>query len=147
MFKRFLFPRPASSFGGSVVLLALRLLFGLLLMSHGYQKLSHFDAYWGGAFPDPLGLGSNVSLALSIFAEFLCPIAVVGGFLFRLALLPMLATMAVAFFFVHGGSVAEGELAFVNLMALLLLYAAGPGFYAADTLIADRLGLWKARRP
>ena len=50
-------------------------------------------------------------------------------------MLPMLATMAVAFFGIHQASVAQGELAFVYLLVLILMYFAGPGRYSVDYLI------------
>ena len=77
-------------------LLALRLLFGGLLLMHGIMKIIDFDVL-SVSFPDPLGIGSTYSLALAIFAEAACSCAFILGLLFRLSLLPMITTMAVAF--------------------------------------------------
>lgn len=52
----------------SLLLLALRILFGILLMSHGVQKWANFDAM-SESFPDPLGVGSQMSLILAILAN------------------------------------------------------------------------------
>ena len=58
---KFLFPSKPDSTAMSLLLLALRILFGVLLMSHGVQKWANFDAM-SESFPDPLGVGSqNVS--------------------------------------------------------------------------------------
>lgn len=133
---KFLFPLSTYSRRASSLLLALRLLFGLLLISHGFQKLMIFSALAGGAFPDPIGLGPEVSVALAVFAEFFCAIAFVAGFLSRLSPLPMIVTMFVAFFFAHGGSIAQGELAFVYLVVFILLYITGPGTYSVDHALA-----------
>lgn len=74
------------------------------------------------------------------FGEVVCAAGCVAGLLYRLALIPMVFTMCVAFFAVHGGdSFAARELALVYLVVFVLMYAAGPGRYAADTLIAQRI--------
>lgn len=133
---RFLFPEKPKSRYFSIFLLALRILFGILLLSHGIQKWAHFLSL-STTFPDPLGIGSVFSLSLAIFAELFCSIFFIAGFLYRLVLLPMIATMAIAFIFVHSGSVANGgELAFIYLAMFVLLYIAGPGRYSFDRVIS-----------
>ena len=79
------------------------------------------------AFPDPLGVGSQTSLILAIFAELVCSVALILGVLSRLVLIPMIFTMAVAFFIANGGSIEQGELAFAYLIVFTLLLIAGPG--------------------
>lgn len=108
-------------------------------MSHGIAKWQNFDAL-SAAFPDPLGVGGGVSLALAIFGEVVCSAGFIAGLFYRLALIPMIFTMCVAFFAVHGGDpFAARELALAYLSVYVLMYAAGPGLYAADMLIARRL--------
>lgn len=70
---RFLFPDKPYTAGNSWLLLAARIIFGGLLMSHGIAKWQNFDAL-SAAFPDPLGVGSGVSLALAIFGEVVCSV-------------------------------------------------------------------------
>ena len=65
---KFLFPSKPDSTAMSLLLLALRILFGILLMSHGVQKWANFAAM-SESFPDPLGVGSQMSLILAIFGE------------------------------------------------------------------------------
>lgn len=130
----------------SYLLLAVRIIFGLLLMTHGLQKLSNFETLAAGAFPDPLGIGSQLSVSLAIFGELFCSIAFIFGFLYRLSMIPMIVTMFVAFVFAHKGSITEGELAFVYLIVFLFLYAAGPGRYALDTPIANYLNRKKENK-
>lgn len=74
---RFLFPSKPDGITISLLLLALRILFGGLLLSHGIQKWNNY-AEMSAVFPDPLGVGSNVSLGLAIFGELACSI----GFIF-----------------------------------------------------------------
>ena len=108
-------------------------------MSHGIAKWQNFDAL-SAAFPDPLGVGGGVSLALAIFGEVVCSAGFIAGLFYRLALIPMIFTMCVAFFAVHGGDpFAARELALAYLSVYVLMYAAGPGLYAAYMLIARRL--------
>lgn len=81
-----------------------------------------------------------MSLVLAVFGEVVCAAGCVAGLFYRLALIPMVFTMCVAFFAVHGGDpFAARELALVYLVVFVLMYAAGPGRYAADTLIAQRI--------
>ncbi|WP_295939483.1 DoxX family protein [uncultured Alistipes sp.] len=135
----FLFPRKPYAPGVSRLLFAARIIFCLLLMSHGFAKLQNFEML-STTFPDPLGVGSQTSLVLAIFGELVCPAAVIVGLLHRLALLPMIFTMCVAFFSVHKGDpFAVRELALVYLVVFVLLYIAGAGGYSIDTLIGNRL--------
>ena len=55
-FYKFLFPMKPDGTAISLLLLALRLLFGGLLLSHGIQKWTNFESM-SAAFPDPLGVG------------------------------------------------------------------------------------------
>lgn len=136
---RFLFPTTRYTARDSLFLLALRVLFGALLLWHGIAKLGDFAAL-SEVFPDPLGLGSRISLLLAIFAEVLCSIGFIVGAFYRLALIPMIFTMCVALFVVHGNDpFAVKELAAVYLAVFVLMYIAGPGGYALDRLIAERL--------
>ncbi|MDF9829372.1 DoxX family protein [Parabacteroides sp. PF5-6] len=133
---RFLFPNKPDGLGFSLLLFAFRLLFGVLLMSHGIQKWMNFSEL-SATFPDPLGVGSAVSLGLAIFGEVACSIAFIFGFFYRLVLIPMIFTIAVAFFVIHGADpFAVKELAFIYLIAFVILYIAGPGKFAIDRLIA-----------
>lgn len=135
---RFLFPSNLSGRGISWFLFALRLLFGLLLMAHGVQKWADFDELCT-VFPNPLGIGSALSLVLVIFAELFCSLFFVVGYLYRLAMIPMIFNMMVAFFVVHGGSVMQGELAFIFLVMFILLYITGPGRICIDRVVSRNL--------
>lgn len=132
--KKFFFPSVFPDPSVSRLLLTLRLFFGFLFLMHGIDKLANFEVL-SYSFPDPLGMGSHLSLVLVILAEVFCALTFIGGFLFRISLLPMLFAMFIAFFYAHGGSIADGELAFIYLGVFLLLLVTGPGRYSADYLI------------
>lgn len=83
------FPMKPDGTAISLLLLALRLLFGGLLLSHGMQKWTNFDSM-SASFPDPLGVGHSISLGLAIFGELACSIGFIFGALYRLAMIPMI---------------------------------------------------------
>lgn len=145
MIYKFLFPTKSDSTGASLFLLAMRILFGLLLMNHGIQKWSNFQEL-SLSFPDPLGVGSAMSLGLAIFAELVCSMAFVAGVLYRLALLPMIFTMGMAFFVIHANDAfSVKELAFVYLAVFILMYIAGPGKFSIDYMVGSELNRRKLR--
>ena len=136
MIYSFLFPTKSNTTKVSLLLLAVRIIFGILLMNHGIQKWSSFQEL-STVFPDPLGIGSPLSLGLAIFGELVCSMAFIIGFLYRLAMIPMIFTMGVAFFVIHGNDpFSLKELAFVYLVVFILMYIAGPGKFSLDRLIA-----------
>ena len=126
---KFLFPSKPDGTAMSLLILALRILFGVLLMSHGVQKWANYDVM-SGSFPD--------------FGEMVCSMAFIFGFLYRLAMIPMIFTMCIAFFVVHGSDpFAVKELAFIYLVVFILLYIAGPGKFSLDHFIAKALASHK----
>ena len=133
---KFLFPMKPDGTAISLLLLALRLLFGGLLLSHGMQKWTNFDSM-SASFPDPLGVGHSISLGLAIFGELACSISFIFGALYRLAMIPMIFTMGMAFFVIHGNDpFSLKELAFIYLVVFILMYITGPGKFSLDRLIA-----------
>lgn len=123
-------------------LLVLRVWLGLsMLLLHGWPKVQGMAAM-SSSFPDPLGVGSALSLNLAIFSEVLCALLLVAGLAARLALVPLVVTMAVAFLAVHGGALTgegSGEMAFLYLGGFVALLVAGPGRYSLDHSILRAL--------
>ena len=139
MRNRFLFPTKPDNPYVSLALLIVRIVFGILLMTHGVQKWANFQEL-STVFPDPLGITSPVSLSLAIFAEMICSMAFIIGFLYRLAMLPMIFTMLVAFFIIHANDpFAVKELAFVYLIVFIIMYFIGPGKFSFDNWIGTIL--------
>ncbi len=120
-------------------LLVLRVSFAAsLAAAHGWGKLVHY-AERAGRFPDPLGIGSGVSLGLATFAEFFCALALAVGLMGRLAAVPLVVLFAVAFFMIHGDDpFGDKELAFLYLGAFVGLALTGPGRFSIDGLIRKR---------
>jgi putative oxidoreductase len=117
----------------SLALLLLRISLGCLMLGgHGIDKLLHFRER-ASAFPNPIGLGSFLSLCLAIFAEFFCSILLILGIATRLAVIPLVVTMLVALVLVHGGDPwQKKELAALYLTGFLAILIAGPGPFALD---------------
>ncbi|MBQ6581026.1 MAG: DoxX family protein [Alistipes sp.] len=135
----FLFPYQPLPTRYNLALLALRMLFGGLLMWHGVSKILALEGD-PSSFPNPIGLGSTLSLYLVVFAEVVCAAAVIVGAFYRLALIPILVTMCVALFVAHHGQpFAAKELAFIYLILFALMYCMGAGRFSLDNIIAKRL--------
>ena len=132
--SQILFPATPLDTTGSWLMLALRVIFGLMMMTNGIIKIAGYRNLVG-SFPDPIHIGSRTSLLLAIFAEALCSLAVLTGLLFRLALLPQIVTMCVAYFVVLGKApFAQRQLPLSYLLVMLLMLVAGPGRFSLDYL-------------
>src|SRR6476661_7130863 len=99
---RKLFSTRTSDSALSLGTLLLRLFGGVLMIHHGFDKLTHFSQKAHG-FMDPFHVGSTTSLALVVFAEFFCSAFLILGLFTRLATIPLIITMAVALFMAHKG--------------------------------------------
>jgi putative oxidoreductase len=121
----------------SFSLLVLRLAAGGLMIPHGFDKLIHFVAQ-SKDFPDPLGVGSVVSLSLVIFAEFFCAALLIAGLMTRLVVIPLVVTMAVAVFITHHGDVmGDGQQATLFLAGYIALLFCGPGKISFDRMLGN----------
>lgn len=143
MFYNFLFPQQFRGKGVSFLILCLRVFFGVLFFMHGLDKLMNFNEL-SYNFPSVLGLGSYMTLIIAVFCEFCCSLFLIAGLLHRIILIPMIISMAVAFFDVHDAMMPEGEMALVNLIIFILLYLVGPGMFSVDYLIDQRFKKDKA---
>ena len=137
MLYNFLFPQRFRGKGVSVLLLLIRIFFGVMFFMHGVDKMMNFSQL-SFTFPDIMGFGSYMSLMLAIFAEFCCSLFLIAGLLLRITLIPMIITMGVAFFDIHDAMLPEGELALIYLVVFIILYLVGPGRYSLDSLIDSK---------
>lgn len=119
----------------SAAMLILRLGAGILMMMHGYDKLIHFGELQH-KFMNFLGIGSTMSLALVVFAEFFCSLFLILGLFTRLAAIPLVIATCVMVFKAHNGEVfGDGETAALYLTAYLVLLFVGPGRVSVDSMI------------
>ncbi len=120
----------------NLALLVLRLGFGgTMMLAHGWSKLQTFNEN-SATFPDPLGVGSVVSLILTVFSEFFCALLVCVGLGTRFAASVLAFTMVVAFFKIHADDpFMKKELAWMYLMGFLPLIAFGSGRFGVDSFV------------
>lgn len=134
MFYRFLFPQTFRGKGVSLLILVLRVVFGVLFFIHGLDKMLNFNTLVND-YPSVLGFGSYMTLMVSIFCEFCCSLFLMAGLLQRLITVPMIVAMGVAFFDIHDAMMPEGELALIYFIVFIVLFLVGPGRYSVDFLI------------
>jgi putative oxidoreductase len=106
-----------------------------MLIAHGWPKLANFGAV-STKFPAMLGLSSQISLSLAVFSEVFCSVFLILGLLTRWVSIPLIITMLVAAFLVHGNDPFKvKELAFMYLFAYTTLFFTGGGDYSIDKFI------------
>ena len=114
-------------------LLFLRLGAGGLMLTHGFPKLLRLFGEEEITFADPLGLGMGTTLALAVFAEFICAILIILGLGTRLAAIPLMITMFVAAFIIHAQDPFQRkELALIYLLIFTVLLITGAGKHSLD---------------
>ena len=131
--------------GTSLGLLIIRVATGLFMaLGHGWGKLTGFGDMVG-QFPDPLGVGSGVGLAVAVFAEFFCALAVALGFGTRILSIPVAVVMFVAAFAIHGDDPwARQELALLYAIPFFAMMFMGAGRFSIDALICKERGYDKS---
>lgn len=118
-------------------LLLLRVALGILLLVHGYGKISNFNGM-KDSFMSFMGMGSVVSLSLIIFAEFFCGLFLALGLFTRLVCIPIIIGMGVAVFIAHGGDIfGKAEMPVMYMATAIAILFTGPGKYSIDG------GIWK----
>ena len=115
-------------------LLLLRVALGAGMMTHGLPKLMNYSERVE-KFSDPIGLGSEFSLILTILAEVFCSLLLMLGLYTRLVLIPLIITFIVVAFIVHGAdSFGQKEKALLYLIPYLVLMLTGPGKFSLDRI-------------
>ncbi len=124
--------KPLSGFV-SVWLLLVRLASGAFMLTHGYPKLMRLLDGRAEGFPDPLGLGSLLSLILAVGAEVIGSVLIMLGVFTRFAAFSLIFTMVVAAFVIHANdSFVRMEMSLLYLLLFANLFVFGPGKYAID---------------
>lgn len=123
----------------SIGILAARIGFGGMMLTHGWPKLERVISTGKLQFGDPIGLGPEISLILTIFAEFVCSILIVLGLKTKLAAIPPAFTMLVAAFLVHGDDpFSKKEFALLYFFGFFILIFVGSGQYSMDNYLGKR---------
>ena len=137
MFYNFLFPQYFRGKGISLLILIMRVIFGVLFFTHGLDKMMNFNELVQN-YPSIIGLGSYMTLMVTIFCEFCCSLFLISGLLVRIMTIPMIISMGVAFFDVHDAMMPEGELALIYFIMFIVLFVTGPGRFSIDYLIDSK---------
>lgn len=128
-----------SSYGATQVdvsLLVLRVGIGVMMLVHGLPKLEMLFSGDTSQFPSVLGLSSGLSLTLAVMAEVICSVLILVGLGTRLASIPLIITMLVAVFYIHGNDpFANQELGLHYLLGYLVLILLGSGRYSLDAFV------------
>lgn len=113
-------------------LFVLRVAIGCFMLVHGIQKVMGFSEM-ADKFPDPIGMGSQLSLIMAIGAEVGCSLLLILGLGTRLAVIPLAFTMLVALFVVHATDPWKvKELAAIYLAVYAVIFVTGPGACSLD---------------
>ncbi len=124
--------------------LVLRLGFGsYMLLGHGMGKFMKLIEGGEIKFASVMGLSPSICLILTVIAEFVACIMIIIGYKTRLAAIPVIITMIVAAFYIHGNDPffmygADGgskEPALIYLIGFIAIYLLGSGKYSLDDKI------------
>lgn len=121
-----------------IALLIGRVAIGLLMLVHGIPKIAGLSEN-PVQFVDFMGLGAGLSLGLAVFAEVFCSVLLLFGLGTRLAVIPLITTMLIAVFIVHGnGPFIKQEMGLHYLLVYVMLFFTGSGRYSLDRLIISK---------
>lgn len=111
-----------------------------MMLCHGWPKLLMLVQGHGSEWMDPLGWGPVISLALCVFAEFFCSLAVLLGFMTRFASLVLVVNFWVVIF-VYGeqSTWVQNELPMLYMLCFVALVCMGSGSLAVDGWLTRRL--------
>ncbi len=111
---------------------------GFMLLGHGLPKLMRYKSDFK-TFADPLGIGSEYSYILTVFAEVGCSSLIILGLFTRFAAIPLIITMAVAVLIVHAEDPWHNkEFALMYAVPYITLYFSGGGKFSVDENIFGR---------
>lgn len=120
-------------------LLFLRLFFALpLTIRHGWPTLFK---WWKGeiSYPDPFGMGENLTMLVMGSIESICASLVVLGLFTRISAFFVASGFTVAVLVVHGAdSFAVKELAYMYMAGFWSVFFLGSGKYSLDNLIFSK---------
>lgn len=138
MVDKFLSSRLGSLVDEHIAVLFLRLGAGAFILTHGIPKLMNVFA-GDFKFGDPIGLGPELSLILSAFAEGVCGLLVLIGLGTRWASGILVINMAVAGFIFHAPDpFGTKEKALLFLIVFIVITLLGGGKYSLDKKLLNR---------
>jgi len=124
-----------------VGLLVLRVSAGsFMFFAHGLQKLNMLFGPGEIKFANPVGIGSEISLVLSTFAEFFCAGLLILGIFPRVSAGVLAINMFVAGIIYHASDpFGTKEKALLFLIVFVTLLLLGAGKYSINKLFPSKL--------
>lgn len=133
----------------SIVLFALRVFAALVTIPYGIDKIARYNALAVDFFGDPIGIGMEPSLVLTIAAQVGFTVLLITGLQTRLFAMLLAFHMAVATKYHFFDPFKTKVLPMIFLALYFLVIALGAGRYSADAAIAARRGrfspVWRPR--
>ena len=134
LFKKSVVTSSSKSVSFSLLVLRIGISISMIYL-HGYPRLINFSKI-NSEFADPLGIGTETSLVLVVFAEFFCSLFLVFGLLTRWICVPLIITMIVATWIVNGGKdFIFQEKSFIYLICYISLLISGSGYFSLDFIL------------
>lgn len=116
-------------------LLLIRVALGaFMIIGHGWGKFLRFFGEEPIKFREVFGMPAELSLGLATFAELLCSLLIVVGFMTRWAAIPLAFTMMVAFSVHLEDGFGRQEKALMYLFVFLGILFTGAGKYSLDAI-------------
>lgn len=109
----------------------------LMIINHGWMKIVNYETLKLDFF-NFIGLGSHISLILTLFAEILCALFLILGLYTRLALIPLIIAMLVAMYVKYWNIFDGAEMSFLYLISFVMLFIIGPGNHSIDAKMNKR---------
>ena len=129
-----------NSTAADIGLLIARFGVAVLMLTHGLPKLVMLFSGAAVTFPPVMGMSPELSLGLAVFAEVLCSLFLLAGFLTRLATIPLIVTMLIAALLIHApDAFAVKEASIQYLLVYVVLLISGSGRYSVDNLLQQRV--------
>ena len=120
-------------------LFLLRVSVALLMLSHGVQKLLDYETLTR-TFPDPLGVGTEMSALLIVSVEVGCSVLLILGLFTRFAAASLLVAMLVAALVHHFFDPwMNKELPLLYAVVFASLVLTGAGSTSVDRWVANRM--------
>lgn len=131
-----------------IALLIARAAIAGFMLVHGLPKMENLFSDDPTAFANVLGMGQELSLGLTVFAEVICSLLILLGLGTRLAVIPLIITMLVAVFYIHGADpFVKQEMGLHYLLIYVVLLLMGSGRYSLDNfLVANARQRYKTQR-
>ena len=121
------------------VLFLVRVTIACFMLTHGLKKIDLLLSDDPVEFADPFNIGAVTTLTMVIFAEVVFSVLLIIGLATRLVVIPLIITMLVAVFMIHGTHGFERqELGGIYLMVYIMLLVTGSGKYSLDHVICRK---------